>query len=290
MPTSFSSSAARKPTAPSSARCSPPYAGVISAETGHIGVHEAGAIEASGHKVLPLPHRAGKLSAETVRTYLKGFYADPTSEHMVQPGMVYLSHPTEYGTLYTRDELAELSALCREYGMALYLDGARLGYALACDGTDLPLAEIARLTDAFYIGGTKVGALCGEAVVFPRGGAPKSFFTTVKQNGALLAKGRLLGVQFDTLFSNGLYLKISRHAIEMANRLRSGLRSKGYRFHLETPTNQIFVVLGEREYAALSEKVAVSFWERLEGGEIVVRLATSWATLPEQVDALLQLL
>ena len=268
----------------------PPYAGVISAVTGHIEVHEAGAIEASGHKVLPLPHTDGKLSAETVRAYLTAFYADPTHEHMVQPGMVYISHPTEYGTLYTKKELSALSSLCREYGIPLYLDGARLGYGLASDGTDLSLPAIAELCDAFYIGGTKVGALCGEAVVFPRGGAPKGFFTSIKQNGALLAKGRLLGVQFDALFTDGLYDRISRHAIEMANALREGLRQRGYRFHLETVSNQIFLVLGEAEYAALSEKVAVSFWERLLGGEVVVRLATSWATEKEQVEELLSLL
>ena len=268
----------------------PPYAGVISAATGHIEVHEAGAIEASGHKVLPLSHTDGKLSAETVRAYLTAFYADPTHEHMAAPGMVYISHPTEYGTLYTKDELSSLSALCREYQIPLDLDGARLGYALASDESDLSLSDLASLTDAFYIGGTKVGALCGEAVVFPRGGAPRGFFTSVKQNGALLAKGRLLGVQFDTLFTDDLYLKISRHAIDMANLLRKGLGEKGYSFHLQTSTNQIFLVLSESEYEAIGEKVAVSFWERLGGGRVVIRLATSWATERSDVDALLSLL
>ncbi len=268
----------------------PPYAGVISAVTGHIEVHEAGAIEASGHKVLPLPHKDGKLAAEVVRTYLESFYADPTHEHMVAPAMVYVSHPTEYGTLYTKKELSALSSRCREYGISLYLDGARLGYGLASDGTDLTLPEIARLCDAFYIGGTKVGALCGEAVVFPRGGAPKGFFTSIKQNGALLAKGRLLGVQFDALFTDDLYYEISRHAIEMANTLRQGLSEKGYRFHPETASNQLFLMLEEAEYASLSEKVAVSFWERLPDGKVIVRLATSWATTEEQVAELLSLL
>ena len=204
--------------------------------------------------------------------------------------MVYVSHPTEYGTLYTKKELSALSSLCREYGISLYLDGARLGYGLASDGTDLTLPEIARLCDAFYIGGTKVGALCGEAVVFPRGGAPKGFFTSIKQNGALLAKGRLLGVQFDALFTNGLYYEISRHAIEMANTLRQGLSEKGYRFHPETASNQLFLMLEEAEYASLSEKVAVSFWERLPDGKVIVRLATSWATTEEQAAELLSLL
>lgn len=268
----------------------PPYAGVISAATGHIEVHEAGAIEASGHKVLPLPHVDGKLAAETVRAYLKSFYADPTAAHMVQPGMLYVSHPTEYGTLYTKEELSALSALCREYRIPLYLDGARLGYALASDGTDLSLPDIARLTDAFYIGGTKVGALCGEAVVFPRGGAPTSFFTSIKQNGALLAKGRLLGLQFDTLFTDDLYYRIGRHAIDAANALRAGLAERGYRFHIETTANQIFLRLSPKEYERLSTAVSFSFWESLADGECVVRLATSWATTKESVDELLKLL
>ena len=268
----------------------PSYAGVISATTGHVEGHEAGAIEAAGRKVLTLPHTDGKLSEPTVRAFLEGFYADLNREHMVQPGMVYISHPTEYGTLYSKQELTQLSVLCHEYGIPLFLDGARLGYGLMSDGTDLTLPDIAELTDVFYIGGTKVGALCGEAVVFPRGNAPKHFFTSVKQNGALLAKGRLLGVQFDTLFRDGLYFRISRHAIEMANLLRRGLCERGYRFHVETVTNQLFLVLSPAQYASLSEKVSFSFWESLAGGDTVVRLATSWATRREDVEALLALL
>ena len=267
-----------------------PYEGVISATTGHIAAHEAGAVEYTGHKVITILGHEGKIRADELTDYLVTFYADGSHDHMVQPGMVYISHPTEYGTLYSKQELTQLSALCREYGIPLFLDGARLGYGLMSDGTDLTLPDIAELTDVFYIGGTKVGALCGEAVVFPRGNAPKHFFTSVKQNGALLAKGRLLGVQFDTLFRDGLYFRISRHAIEMANLLRRGLCERGYRFHVETVTNQLFLVLSPAQYASLSEKVSFSFWESLAGGDTVVRLATSWATRREDVEALLALL
>ena len=198
------------------------YEGVLCAETGHIGVHEAGAVEFTGHKVLPLPHTLGKISAADVRRALETFYADESYTHMVFPGMVYISHPTELGTLYTAAELRALSAVCREYHIPLYLDGARLGYGLAAAGTDVTLPLIADCCDAFYIGGTKVGALFGEAVVFPNGG-PKRLMTIVKQHGALLAKGFLLGHQFDVLFTDGLYERIGAHAIRMANALREGL-------------------------------------------------------------------
>ena len=203
------------------------YEGVIAAETGHVNGHEAGAIEYTGHKVLALPQVNGKLQAETVKAYVERFYGDANHEHMVFPGMVYISHPTEYGTLYTKKELEELSAVCRQYEMPLFLDGARLGYGLVSKETDVTLEDIARLTDVFYIGGTKVGALCGEAVVFPKK-APKYFMTLVKQQGALLAKGRLAGVQFDTLFTDDLYCKISKNAIETADRLKQALKEKGY--------------------------------------------------------------
>lgn len=266
------------------------YEGVAAARTGHVSVHEAGAIEFGGHKVLELPGREGKLEAETLRAYLERFYADATHDHMVFPGMVYISHPTELGTLYSRAELAALSQVCRAFQLPLYLDGARLGYGLESGGTDVTLEDIAQLCDVFYIGGTKVGALFGEAVVFPKGNAPAHFMTTVKQHGALLAKGWLLGLQFDTLFTDGLYRRISRHAIEMADRLRGGLRAKGIPFYLETPTNQIFVVLENGALARLQERAAVSVWEQADEGHMAVRLATSWATTEEQVDALQALL
>ena len=262
------------------------YEGVISAQTGHINAHEAGAVEFTGHKVLPLPQRDGKLMPKDLKAYLETFFADENREHMVFPGMVYISHPTEYGTLYTLQELTALSALCRQYRLPLFMDGARLGYGLMSSGTDVTLQDIARLCDVFYIGGTKVGALCGEAVVFPRGNAPRHFFTSIKQSGALLAKGRLLGVQFETLFTDDLYFKISRHAIEMADQLRRGFREKGYKFYLETVTNQIFVILDNDALKRLAG--TYSFWERLEDNSTVVRFATSWATREEDVVAFLE--
>lgn len=267
-----------------------PYEGVIAAATGHISGHEAGAIEATGHKVLPIPHQDGKLSAQRLKVYLNEFYANESHAHMVFPGMVYISHPTEYGTLYTHKELEDLSAVCREYRLPLFLDGARLGYGLVSPGTDVTLPEIARLCDVFYVGGTKVGALCGEAVVFPRGNAPEHFMTMIKQRGALLAKGRLLGVQFDTLFTDGLYFEISRHAIAMAELLRAALKEKGYRFFIESPTNQIFVIMENERIRELREKVRFEFWERYDENHTVMRFATSWATAPEDVETLIGLL
>jgi len=238
------------------------WEGVVAASTGHVNGHEAGAIEFTGHKVLALPHTGGKLSAAVLDDYLATFFADANHDHMVFPGMVYISHPTEYGTLYA---------------------------GLASDGTDVSLPDLARLTDVFYIGGTKVGALCGEAVVFPHG-APAHFMTMVKQQGALLAKGRLLGIQFDVLFTDNLYLKISRNAIETAALLKKALAAKGYRFYIDSPTNQIFVVLPNAQLAALEGKVKLGFWEKFDGGHTVVRIATSWATRREEAEQLAALL
>lgn len=266
------------------------YEGVVSADTGHIGTHEAGAIEASGHKVLGIPHENGKVTAKAVKQYFADFYADGNHEHMVFPGMVYISHPTEYGTLYSKKELEELSAVCQEYDAPLYLDGARLGYGLVSEENDVMLADIAALCDAFYIGGTKVGALCGEAVVFPKKNAPKHFMTIVKQHGALLAKGRLLGVQFDTLFTDNLYLEISKNAIKTANMLKKALKEKGYTFYIDSPTNQIFLVLEDEKLKQLEEKVAVSFWEKADDNHTIIRLATSWATKEEEIKALIEIL
>jgi len=263
-----------------------PYEAVIAAETGHVSLHEAGAIEYSGHKVITLPQKDGKLAASSVRTYVDDFYADPNHDHMPFPGMVYISHPTEYGTLYTRKELTELSAVCREYSIPLYLDGARLGYGLMCSASELTLPEIAELCDVFYIGGTKVGALCGEAVVFTKKNTPKHFITRVKQHGAMLAKGRLIGLQFDTLFTDDLYFEISKNAIEKADILRSVFEKKGYRFFIDSPTNQIFIVLNNEKKKALEENVAFSFWEKFDEDHTVVRFATSWATTEEDVRLL----
>lgn len=266
------------------------YEGVLSAASGHVNVHEAGAIEHGGHKVLALEHAEGKLSAATVRAWLETFYADGNYTHMVFPGAVYISHPTEYGTLYTKSELAALHEVCTAYHIPLFLDGARLGYALAAEETDVTLADVAAMTDVFYIGGTKVGALCGESVVFPHGGMPKHFLTVVKQHGALLAKGRLLGVQFDALFTDGLYTAISRNAIEAAGRIRAALREKGYRLYCENPTNQIFVVLENEKVKALAEQVALGFTEKYDENHTIMRICTSWATRSEDVSALIALL
>ena len=266
------------------------YEGVIAAATGHVNVHEAGAIEYTGHKVLALPHRDGKLSAETLSSYIAGFYADETHEHMVFPGMVYLSHPTEYGTLYTKAELEAISAICRNYEIPLYLDGARLGYGLMSYDTDVTLPMIAHLCDIFYIGGTKVGALCGEAVVFTKKNAPRHFLTLIKQHGALLAKGRLTGIQFDTLFTDDLYFQISRHAIEMAELLKKGFAERGYSFFLNSPTNQQFIILENGKLEDLQKKVAFEIWEPFDKEHTVVRFATSWGTTKEEIEELFSFL
>ncbi len=262
--------------------------GVIAAHTGHIAAHEAGAIEYSGHKVLTLPHTDGKLCAEDVAAYLATFYADDNHDHMVFPGMVYISHPTEFGTLYTKAELAALHEVCEQYRIPLYLDGARLGYALACTQSDVSLQDLAALCDVFYIGGTKVGALCGEAVVFTKHNTPPRFMTTIKQHGALLAKGRLIGVQFDALFTDGLYERIGKSALQHAANIRKALLDKGYELYVDSPTNQLFPILTDDQLSHLGERVNYSFWERLEDGRTVIRLATSWATTADAVDTLIE--
>lgn len=265
------------------------YEGVVAAKTGHVSVHEAGAIEHSGHKVLTLPEHQGKIDAGELETLLKEFWSDENYEHMVFPGMVYISHPTEYGTLYQEEELKQLSSVCRKYKIPLYMDGARLGYGLMSNETDVTLSKVAEYCDVFYIGGTKVGALCGEAVVFTKKNMPAYFLTTVKQHGALLAKGRVLGVQFDALFTDDLYFKISRHAIEMAEYMKEGLRKKGVPFYLDSPTNQQFVILENSRMEELQKEVAFSFWEKADENHTVIRLATSWATTKENIDRLLEL-
>ena len=267
-----------------------PYEGVVAAETAHVAAHEAGAIEYSGHKVLTIPQHEGKILAEELETFLRKFWDDENHEHMVFPGMVYISHPTEYGTLYTKNELENLSAICEAYQIPLYMDGARLGYGLMSSNTDVTLSVIARCCDAFYIGGTKVGALCGEAVVFPKNNTPKHFLTRIKQHGALVAKGRLLGIQFDTLFTDDLYFVLSRHAIDMAEHLKEGLLEKGISFYLESPTNQQFLLLTDEQIDRLKHEVSFSFWEKSDEDHTVIRLATSWATTKEQVDELIEVI
>jgi len=262
------------------------YEGVIAATSGHISVHEGGAIEFTGHKVLALEGNNGKLNASDIDSYITTFHADGNHEHMVFPGMVYISHPTEYGTLYSKNELSAISNVCKKHNIPLFLDGARLGYGLASKQTNVTLQDIAELCDVFYIGGTKVGALCGEAVVFAHNNAPKHFITKMKQRGALLAKGRLLGIQFDTLFTDNLYMEISRHAIEMAERLKQILKDKGYRFYIESPTNQQFVILSNNQMAELGKHVCFSFWEKYDDTHTIVRLATSWSTTEEDLKEL----
>lgn len=266
------------------------YEGVIAAKTGHVSVHEAGAVEYTGHKVLELPHTDGKLAAVEIGRYMESFYADANHEHMVFPGMVYITHPTEYGTLYTKQELSDISAVCTKYHVPLYLDGARLGYGLAAGDTDVTMSDIAEYCDVFYIGGTKVGALCGEAIVFTKKNTPAHFMTLIKQHGALLAKGRLLGVQFDTLFTDDLYLENGRNAIRMADLLRSAFEEKGYTFYLETSTNQIFIVLENARMRELQDKVVFDFWEKYDENHTVVRFATSWATSETDVEKLISIL
>ncbi|MBQ6733814.1 MAG: aminotransferase class V-fold PLP-dependent enzyme [Lachnospiraceae bacterium] len=270
--------------------CLQSYQGVLAAETGHVSLHEAGAVELGGHKVMTLPQQEGKLSAETVRGAFRTFAEDENRDHMVMPGMVYLSQPTEYGTLYSLKELEEISRVTHAAGALLYVDGARLAYALGCPANDVTLADLARLCDAFYIGGTKCGALFGEAVVFPKKDTVPHFFTIIKQHGALLAKGFVTGLQFDVLFTDGLYEFCGRHAIAVADRIRDALSEKGYAFAIDSPTNQLFLLLDRAQEARLTEKIEMSFWERPDEDHVVMRIATCWATTEEEADALIALL
>lgn len=266
------------------------YEGVLAAQSGHVNCHEAGAIEYSGHKVLALPQDNGKMNAGDLKSYLEIFYNDDAHEHMVYPGMVYLSYPTEYGTLYTKQELLDIRAVCEAYRMPLFIDGARLGYGLMSRKCDLTLPELAQIADVFYIGGTKVGALCGEAVVFTKDNRPEHFENRIKKRGALLAKGRLLGVQFSALFTDDLYFEISRHAIEMTERMKDIFRARGYRFFIDSPTNQQFVILENEDMKRLAPQVQFCFWEKYDDTHTVVRFACSWSTTPEDLDALTAIL
>ena len=266
------------------------YQGVLCAETGHISTHEAGAIEFGGHKVLTLPHELGKISAEAIAHAMDVYNGDANREHTVMPGMVYLSQPTEYGTLYSLAELTAIHAVCREHQLPLYIDGARLAYALASPDNDVTLPDLARLCDVFYIGGTKCGALLGEAVVIPDAGRIPHFFTIIKQHGALLAKGRLLGIQFDRLFTDGLYLRIGDSAVRYAQQLQQALKDKGYPLLFESPTNQIFPILDRAAYDRLSAQVSFGFWAQLDERHTATRFATSWATTQEDVQALIDIL
>lgn len=266
-----------------------PWECVVAAETGHIAAHEAGAIEHSGHKVLTIPQTDGKISAADLRSKIEAHYADESWKHIPKPGMVYISFPTEYGTVYSQAELDAIHAVCREYRMPLFIDGARLGYGLCADGGDVTLKSLAASCEVFYIGGTKVGAMFGEAVVFADNDLCPDFFTNMKQQGALLAKGRMLGVQFDTLFTDGLYMRVSENAIVRARELKRVLREKGYEMPFESPTNQVFVYVTEEKLCELREKIVFTPWEQ-RGGRWVIRICTDWATTGEEIDVLKELL
>lgn len=267
-----------------------PFEGVVACGTGHVSVHEAGAIEYTGHKVLTVPGAEGKMQADVLLKYLQDFYDDGNHEHMVFPGMVYISLPTEYGTLYSKDELGAISQVCKKFQLPLFIDGARLGYGLMSSSSDLTLKDVALLCDVFYIGGTKVGALCGEAVVFTKNNEPLHFVNLTKKHGALLAKGRLNAIQFDVLFTDNLYFDIARNAILMAEKLKKGFVEKGYKLLLDSPTNQQFFVLENEKMNELSKKVKFSFWEKVDDSHTAVRFATSWATTESAVDELLEII
>ena len=261
--------------------------GVLSVDTGHINVHESGAVEAFGHKVLVLPGIAGgKMAASQIDDYMRKFLADETYPHMVQPGMVYITLQTELGALYSRKELADIYTVCQQYGLRLYVDGARLGYGLMAEGNDINLPFLAHHCDAFYIGGTKVGALLGEALVYTNTRAPKYIFTIIKRHGALLAKGRVLGLQFDTLFTDDLYFRVSRHAIDMAQALRKVFAKHGLSLGIDSPTNQQFVILSKEQKQRLAEEIAFEIWEPLPNDHLLCRFVTCWATTEADIAAL----
>lgn len=266
------------------------HEGVLAADTAHINVHESGAVEHSGHKVLTLPSHCGKVAPTEVENWISEFYRDDTYEHMVAPGMLYITQPTEYGTMYSLSELETLSGICHKYDIPLYLDGARLGYALASESADFTLKDIARLCDVFYIGGTKVGAMFGEAVVAANPNRLPHFFPLVKQHGALMAKGRLQGIQFCTLFTDNLYVKIASHAVRLAQKLRNAFMEKGYKMAIDSPTNQQFVTLPNYKMDELLQYASFELWGPRGESETTVRFVTSWATSEEDVDAFIALL
>ena len=274
------------------------FDGVVAADTGHVNTHEAGAIEHSGHKVLTLPNHNGKIRAADLKGYIEDYYADDNFEHMARPGIVYISHPTEVGTLYTKEELKEIHSVCKSYNIPLFLDGARLAYGITAKGTDVTLADIAKYTDVFYVGGTKCGALYGEAVVWPRGGMPFRFDTLVKQKGAMVAKGWLIGLQFDALFSEvkeggskiSVYERGGIHANLLADKIKKALKKKGYKFFVQSPTNQIFVLADKEKMAELSKEAEYSFFAKYNDKYSIIRFVTSWASTEEDVDRLVEVL
>lgn len=265
-----------------------PYQGVLAATSGHINVHETGAIESTGHKVLATPTEDGKLTAKQIDEAMQAHIHEDGPEHMVQPGMVYLSFPTEIGTIYSHDELKAIRTVCNKYDLPLFVDGARLGYGLCSPECDLTLPQLAQLADVFYIGGTKVGALFGEAVVIMNETLKRDFRYSIKQHGGMLAKGRLLGLQFATLFTGNLYFDIAQHAINEAMRIKAALQAKGFGFLIDSPTNQQFPIFTDTQIATLSEHFMLSLWQRIDEEHTAMRICTSWATKPESTDALIR--
>lgn len=265
-----------------------PYQGVISADSGHINVHETGAIESTGHKVIAIPSIDGKITGDQVRELCRLHNDDSAKEHCVQPGMVYISQSTEVGTVYKKSELSELRKVCDEFDLPLFVDGARLGYGMAAQGVDVTLEDMAELSDIFYIGGTKQGALFGEAIVISNMKYSENFRYMMKQRGGLLAKGRLLGIQFEVLFEDGAYYKLANQAVRLAKKLRDGFKEKGYEMFVDSPTNQQFPILPNTEIERLKEKFGFSFWEKIDEERSAVRFCTCWATTQEQVDILLK--
>lgn len=265
-----------------------PFQGVLAADSGHIATHETGAVEACGHKVITLPGENGKISARKVAETCQLHFSDEAHEHIVMPKVVYISNPTELGTLYTRDELLALRKVCDQWNLYLYMDGARLGYGLVSPENDLDLPLIAETCDAFYIGGTKQGALFGEALVIVNDALKQDFRYIIKQKGAMLAKGRLLGIQFSELLRDDLYLEIAKHAVDLAMKLRWAFEKKGYPFLIDSPTNQQFPILPDTHLKSLAQKYSYSYWQRVDDEHSAVRFCTSWATTEENVDQLIR--
>lgn len=262
------------------------YEGVICVETGHINVHEAGAVEFTEHKVITLPGHLGKMDAKILEKYLDDFMHDGNNAHAVFPGLVYITFPTELGTLYTASELDEIYKICQRYEIPLYIDGARLGYGLTAEGNDISLPYLARHCDVFYIGGTKTGALCGEAVVFTNRRAHKHFFSIQKQHGAVIAKGALIGLQFEALFTDNLYFDLARHANQMAMRMRQLFKKKGFEFYIDSPTNQQFVILPDTLVEQLAKRIEFTHWGQASNHRTICRFVTSWATTEEELQTL----
>ena len=266
------------------------YEGVICVGSGHINVHEAGAVEFTEHKIITIPDKEGKMEAKTLNKYLDDFYHDGNRDHAVHPGLVYITFPTELGTLYSAQELDSIYQVCQHYNIPLDIDGARLGYGLMAEGNDVSLPYLARHCDVFYIGGTKIGALCGEAVVFTNRQAHKHFFSIQKQHGAVIAKGALIGLQFEALFTDDLYFNLSRHAIDMALQMKRIFREKGYEFYVDSPTNQQFIVLPNAEVERLSAHIDFTHFGQADGHRTICRFVTSWATTQEDINELKRLL